>query len=131
MRVVKKVVLTISEDTEGKQIIFKRDDALAEQKLDGFTRAASSIFNIEMSSNEDMSFGDVDIIRHVYIEADGDFNLVFSGGTDILAVKLADTVVGRKAIFDADVQVTQVNIANPSATAELNGAYAVYGDLAP
>ncbi len=130
-RIVDTPTLTISEDVEGKQIIYKRDESLAKQTFDGFLRASSSIFNIALSSNEDMPLGDVDDVRGFYIEADGDFNMILNGGAEIIAFKLADTVTGRKAKCRMDAQVTQINIANPDTANALNGSFGVWGDIAP
>lgn len=130
-RLIDTPVVALTEDAAGKQIIYKRDEELAKQTIDAFERGASSIFNIAASANEDVSFGDVDDVRGFYIEADGDFDVIFNGGAETVSFKVADTTTGRKAKCRMDAQVTQINITNPDATNALTGSYCVWGDPTP
>jgi hypothetical protein len=118
----------ITDDAEGKDILFGLDDVKSEVIVDNMQRPTSGRFEIAALANENLPFGDVQDVRFVYIKADGDFDLKFNGGAEVLNVKKASTTIGTFAKFEAECDVTAVNVTNPSATAVLKGIWCVYGD---
>lgn len=138
IRIKHTVNIFISEDTEGLHPLFgKQDCALETTTVDAFDRCVSGKLNIAASGTENLPFGDVDSpIRGFSIEADRGFNIVFSGGSDILQVRPAvaptsgGAGTGAKIFVECD-NVTQVAITNPDATNAINGTYVVWGEPTP
>ena len=130
MRTRHLINVHVYDDTEGKDKLFGLDDDKAEVKLDGFQRQASGRFEIAVASDENLSFGDVQDVRFVYVKADNDFEVIFNGGVEPVVVKRGSAATTATARFAGELDVTAVNIANPSATVVLKGIYCFYGDPA-
>src|SRR3990167_25037 len=121
MRIKHKIIISITDDTEGKDKLFDLDEELAEIDTEAFAKCVSGRFEIAASSNENLSFGDVSDVRAVYVKADNDFNVKFNGGTEVFNIKRASTSHPAKMFLEIDT--TAVNLVNPSATAALKGTW--------
>jgi hypothetical protein len=130
MRVRHTINPFITDDAEGKDILFGLDADKAEVVVDGMQRYVSGRFEIAVSSNEDLSFGDVNDVRFLFVKADGDFDLTLDGTIGPISFKRASAATGSTARFGGECDIASANIANPSATVVLKGIWAAYGDPA-
>ena len=131
MRVRHTINPIITDDAEGKDILFGLDDDKAILDTSAFQRYCSGRFEIDISSSETLSLGDVQDVRAYFIKADGDFNLTLNGTVGPILHKTASTAAGKTARVCAEAQVTQIDVANPSAASVLKGIWCVWGDPSP
>lgn len=137
IRVQHTVNVFISDDTAGLCPLFGTQDTSKELKtLDAFDRCTTGKLNIAASGTEDLPFGDVDVPRGIYIDADRPFDVVFNGGVEVVEIRPAvapsgTELGGRAKLFMEVDSLTQVEITNPDATYALNAKYAVWGDPTP
>lgn len=130
MRVKHTINPVITDDAEGKDILFGLDEDKAEVVVDGMQRYVAGRFEIPASGNENLTFGDVTDLRFIFVKADGDFNIRMNGGVEVFAVRRASTATGATARFGGEFQLTALNVANPSALVVLRGIWSGYGDPA-
>lgn len=128
MRVEHQVTVQIHEDADARDGLWTPDKTVAKTVITNMQRMTSGRINLAGAAVETLALGDVASVRAVYLELDGNFNVVWNGGAEIFNFRLADTVAGRKARCFAEMLVTAISITNPSATVALNGRYVVYGD---
>jgi hypothetical protein len=118
--------------TSGEKVQFfdNSDDPDAEQIFDDLFHENDGTLKVDESTNENISFGDVATVYACHIEADGDFDLSIDGGAAFSIKARTNSKGATLARFTAYVNpTTSINIANPSASAKLNGRYVVLGDL--
>jgi len=127
MRVEHQIHVQIHDDTDAKDALWAPDKTLAKTVITNMQRHQAGTFQIDAAATENLSLGDIAAVRAVYIEVDGNFNVVWNGGAEIFNYLLADTTSGRKARCFNEMTVTACAITNPGAAA-INGRYVVYGD---
>jgi hypothetical protein len=130
MRIRHTINPIITDDAEGKDVLFGLDADRAEVVVDGMQRYVSGRFEIPAAGNENLSFGDVNDVRFLFVKADGDFNLTFDGTIGPIPFRRASVTTGSTARFGGECDVSSANIANPSATVVLRGIWTAYGDPA-
>lgn len=100
-------------------------------KLQSFTnmqRHAAYDINVAASGTETLSLGDIDNVKGLRLEFDGDANVTLNGATDPLQARRPDATTGRQAKLAFDGVVTQIDVMNPSTTAALTGFVVLWGD---
>jgi hypothetical protein len=129
MRLKHHVNVFITDDADGADVLFGNSDpATALQQIDAFKRYASGKLNIAASATENLPLGDVDAVKGVYVQLDGDFDVVFNGGSDTINFKKADTLTGRVAKMFMEADFSAIAITNPDGATEINGRFVVWGD---
>lgn len=126
IRVSHTVAVRTSRDTEYKQAMWNPDVTLAEEVLDGFEKQANGNFSIPASSTEAIPFGDVDLVRGMYLETDLECSVRLNGSLDAIELKPAEAGVPAKLFLEA--VINQVTIENPSTTTALTGVFVFWGD---
>lgn len=127
MRVKHKIIIDISDDTAGEDVLFSQSEKLALSQIDNWQRSNSGKMSIAALGTENIPFGDVGDVRFVYIKAAGDFDLKFDGGVELMHFKRALATSGTaKCLMEVDV--SSITIVNVSASAVLNLVFCVAGD---
>ena len=124
IRIKHKVNVRIAEDTGMKNLLFGPDNDLAEVTNDGYERQASGNLNIIANANEDVPFGDVDLVMGFYLKLNGDCTITLNGGAEPIAITKPTTSDFAKIFIEA--AVTQINILAPADQA-IVGTYCVWG----
>lgn len=128
MRIEYIVHAKITEDADGKDVLWNPDKTLATSVITNMGSETGGKFSIPASGVENLSLGDVASARAIAIEFDADANISLNGGTEVFQIRRPDTTVGRKARFFWEGTITQVRVTNPSSTAVLTGRHVLWGD---
>ena len=133
LRLKHKVVVQISRDTDQKQkgVVFLDDDSVQEVDTSGYLRSAGGDISIAVSSTEALNLGDVQAVRGLYLEVDGQCNVTLNGANVALDVQPDAGTTGKRGKLLLNAGITSVSVENVSATTVLTGFYAVWGDVAP
>jgi len=126
MRTKLKTNVIISNDADGKNVLFGFDDTLAEEVIDTYTRCVSGKFSVAPSGTEALPFGDVTLVKGLYVKADAGFNFVINGGADTFTSNAASTSGSSRVFLQADLSAFSVT--NTDATAALTGIWVAWGD---
>jgi hypothetical protein len=108
-----------------KRYLFKDDQTLATVQTDSFAKEMNSILAVTMSGSYTLSFGDITLVRGLYLELDQDALVAIKGAAPIQMRKLADGTVAKLFI---EAEINQVIVTNPSATTAMNGIVCAWGD---
>lgn len=126
MRLKHQVRVQAALDTGMKRALFSDDATLSQVSTDSFTKEANSVLAIPASATEALSFGDVTLVKGLYLEVDQDAKVRLNGGTEVIQLRKAAGVAKAKFFIEADL--TAVTVENPVADAALTGVYVVWGD---
>lgn len=128
MRIRHKVNVSITEDTDGKNVLFGPDDSLAEVQIDTYERQTSGRLKILEGATENVPFGDVDAVKGIYLKVDNDCQVVLNGGVEVIQLRKVGTTSTTYAKLFMEADLTQVAIEAP-ADAVVTGTYCVWGDV--
>jgi hypothetical protein len=126
MRLRHTVRVQAALDTQMKRALFNDDATLSQVQTDTFTKQANSVLSIPAASIESLSFGDVTLVKGLYLEVDQDALVRINGSTDAIQIRKASGVGKAKLFLEADIN--QVTVENPVADAALTGVYVIWGD---
>lgn len=129
MRLSHTLMVQIGQDSEFKKKLVYIEQSGAQVVSDGFLKQANSSFNIAPSGLEAMTFGDVEAVKGLYLESDSEVKVRINGSADAIQLRKAPDASLAKLFLEGDL--TELTIENPSAEAEANGFYTVWGDVAP
>lgn len=124
MRVRHTVQVEIARDSDMKRKLFSDDAQLSKVVIDTFQRQANSGLSIDVSSVESLSFGDVTLVKGLYLETSGDCLVRINGSLDPIPMKKSNGVA--KLFVEADISA--VTVENESTEDTLTGIYCVWGD---
>ena len=127
MRLIHTIQIQAARDIAMKRFLFKDDLTLATVQTDSFTTEASSILIVEPAETYELSFGDVTLVRGLYLELDQDALVAINGATPFQMRKPAD---GSVAKLFLEAEIGQISINNPSTDTVLNGVFVCWGDPA-
>jgi len=126
MRLKHTVQVQAALDAAMKRALFKDDVAAATVQTDSFTGQANSVLSIAPATLESLSFGDVTLVRGLYLEVDLDAKVRLNGSTDVIQLRKAAD--GTKAKLFIEAEITAVTVENPGAESILTGVFVVWGD---
>lgn len=129
MRIKHKVNVRIADDADFKNYLFAPDDALSEVVIDAYYRQVSGKFKITANTNEDLSLGDIDAVKGIYIRVDKDAVVKLNSGTEEIQMRRSGTGTTDYAKLFLEADITAVNIAAPT-TEDMTGMYCAWGDTA-
>jgi len=112
-------------DTAMKRALFNDDATLSQMQTDGYTKQANSVLSIAPEATESLGFGDVTLVKGIYLEVDQEAKVRLNGG-DAIQLRIAVGATKAKLFLEADI--TQVTVENTDDTAVLTGFWAVWGD---
>jgi hypothetical protein len=124
MRVKHTVQVQISQDADQKRKLYSDDATSAQTDTSGYTMQSNSLLSVEPSGLENLAFGDVTLVRGLYLEVDKEALVRVNGAADPVQLRIADGATKAKLLVEAEI--TQVTVENPSADV-LSGVYVVWG----
>lgn len=129
MRTKVKTNVIISDDADGKNVLFGFDDALSEEVIDVYTRCVSGRFSVAAGGavEETLPFGDIDNVQGVYVKADAGFVFRVNGGVEEITTVAASTSGSSKVLLQA--ALSSMIIKNTSVSSVLNGVWVAWGDI--
>lgn len=113
-------------DTVFKRALFNDSSATAATQTDAWTKQANSVLSVEPGGLEPLSFGDVTLVRGLYLEVDGNARVRLNGAAD--AIQLAKASDATKAKLFVEAELTQITVENPSGDTTITGVYVIWGD---
>ena len=128
MRVKSKVNVRIFDDQTEKDVLFGPDDDRAEVVNNNHQEWWGGRFVIAPSGNLTLPLGTVGTVRGLFVRTITDFNISINGGAAINIIKASGTATTDPVKFYMDGTLTTVQVTNVSASADLVGYYAVWGD---
>ena len=123
----------ITEDVAQDCPLFgKKDSSLRKAVVDSLQMSNSGKVKLTDASGgpvtESIPFGDVPSpIKGFYLRIDGDVDIVFNGGSDVLAVRKADSGEPWAEIFWMG-EFTAIDVTNNDVALPREGVFAVWGD---
>lgn len=127
MRVKHKVNVRIAEDTTMNNLLFAPSDSLSEVIRDEWDKSAGGTLNIAQGTDEDLSFGDVNTVRALYISVDQNVTVKINGSNDGITMNKGSSATYDFAKLFMEADITSVNIAAP-VDADVTGKFCVWGD---
>jgi len=124
MRVRHTVQVEIARDTDMKRKLFSDDAQLSQVVIDTFQRQCNSHLSINPASIETLSFGDVTLVKGMYLETDADCLVRLNGSSDAIPIKKSNGAA--KLFLEADI--SEVTVENQDTENILTGIYCVWGD---
>jgi hypothetical protein len=125
MRLKHTVQVQLSQDADAKRKLYSDDATSAQTDTSGFEKQANSLLAIDPAGLEDLKFGDVTLVKGIYLEVNRDAIVRLNGGTEAIQLRKAPDASVAKLFLEADL--TQVTVENPTSEA-LSGVYVVWGD---
>ena len=126
MRLKHTVQVQAALDTNMKRALFKDDVTLATVQTDSFAGQANSVLSIDTETLETLSFGDVTVVRGLYLEVDQDAKVWLNGSPDSIQMRKAPD--GTKAKLFLEAEITGVSVENTSEDTILTGVYLFWGN---
>ena len=126
MRTKLKTNVIISNDADGKNVLFGFDDTLAEEIIDTYTGCVSGKFSIASLASYTLPFGDIASVKGLYVKADAGFDFVMNGGVDTFTSNAASASGSSRVFLQADL--ASFALTN-NASATLTGIWVAWGDL--
>ena len=112
-------------DAAMKRAMFNDDATLSQMQTDGYAKQANSVLSIAPLATETLSFGDVTLVKGIYLEVDQEAKVRLNGG-DAIQMRMAVGSTKAKLFLEADV--SQVTVENTDDTAVLTGFVCCWGD---
>lgn len=124
MRTKLKTNVIISNDADGKNILFGFDDTLAEEVIDTYTRCVSGKFSVGAAGTEALPFGDVTAVKGIYVKADAGFTFSVNGNP-VVTANVASASGSSRVFMQADL--SSFSITNGGSSA-VTGIWVAWGD---
>jgi hypothetical protein len=125
MRTKLKANVIISNDADGKNVLFGFDDTLAEEIIDIYTRCVSGKFSVAGAGTETLPFGDVTLVKGLFVKADAGFQFSINGNP-VVTSNAASATGSSRVFLQADL--TTFAVTNVSTTDALTGIWVAWGD---
>ena len=125
MRLQHTVQVNLTQDIEGKRKLFSDAATAAKMDIRSYSHHVIGSINIATLETESLNFGDVTLVRGIYLELDQSAKVRLNGSTDIIQMNIASDATKAKLFLEAEI--TQVSIENPTANI-LNGVFVAWGD---
>ncbi len=125
MRLRRKIILKIADDTEMKDLLFQTDETLAEIVVDNFTTENDGKLKIAANATETLSFGDVTVVRGFFLKVDQDVIININALGEMQLRKAP----GAKFLNHfVEGEISSVTVKAPTLAA-VDGVYAFWGDV--
>lgn len=126
IRIKHKINVRVAEDTDMNNLLFAPKDDLAEVTIDGYEKSVSGVIKVPANTTENLSLGDVDTPKGLYLRVDNDCLVNINGLGDI-QLRRSSTATGVVAKLAIEADITSVAITAPVG-ADLNGVWCLWGD---
>jgi len=81
-------------DAAMKRAMFNDDATLSQMQTDGYAKQANSVLSIAPLATETLSFGDVTLVKGIYLEVDQEAKVRLNGG-DAIRIWIASPPFNR------------------------------------
>jgi hypothetical protein len=105
------------------------DVPLSEVVIDGYEKQTNGNFSIPVTSTESLPFGDIELVRGMYLETDIACKIRLNGSLD--AISMSPAEAGTPAKLFLEGEINQVDVENEDASTILTGVYVFWGDPTP
>lgn len=130
MRIRHKVTVHISDDASGKENLFGPfDDSVVEVVIDNYERQTSGKLKILAGATESLSFGDVDLVKGIFLKVNQDATVKLNGGVEVIQLRRAGTGANDQAKLFLEADLSSIEVTAP-AGGDVHGVYSVWGDPA-
>jgi len=126
MRIKHKIIVKVADDADMKDLLFSLDEQLSEVVIDSWTKAFSGKVTVALNTNENLSLGDIGVVKGLYLKANKDCVVKLNGAAEGLTLKRAGTTTAHFAKLFLEVGITSINVAAP-ATEDTEVLYCVWG----
>lgn len=125
MRTKLKANVIISNDTDGKNVLFGYDDTLSQETIDTYTGCVSGKFSVASSTTYTLPFGDLSSVKGIYVKGDAAYDFSVNGGAAITS-NIASSSGSSKVLLQADL--SSFSVTN-NGSAALTGIWVAWGEL--
>lgn len=129
IRVRHTVIARTSRDTDFKHAMFNPEVDQSEVVLDTFDKQCNSNLAVPATTKEELSFGDVDAVKGIYLEVLAAAKVYLNSSLD--AIELVPGASGQPAKLFLEANISKVEVENEAASGTLEGVYLVWGDPTP
>ena len=131
IRVRHTVAARTSRDTDFKKAMWDHDVSTAEVVTDAFDQGAGGTFSVAagVGTTKSLSFGDVQVVRGMYLEVNTNCKVRLNGSLDDIEMKISES--GKPAKLFLEGLISAVVVENESATDTIEGAACFWGDPTP
>lgn len=129
IRIRHTVIARTSRDTDFKKAMFNPEVELSEVVLDTFEKQANSNLAVPATTKEELSFGDVDAVKGLYLEVSAAAKVYINSSLDAIEMVPGDSGAPAKLFLEANI--SKVEVENEAASGTLQGVYLVWGDPTP
>jgi len=126
MRIKHKIIVKVADDADMKDLLFSLDEQLSEVVIDSWTKAFSGKVTVALNTNENLSLGDIGVVKGLYLKANKDCVVKLNGAAEGLTLKRAGATTAHFAKLFLEVGITSINVAAP-ATEDTEVLYCVWG----
>lgn len=126
MRIKHKVWINTAADSDMTDLHYAPDEVQRLIQTDAFGQWGGGSFNIEDSDNENLDFGDVDNVKGIYFQCNGNVKLKLNGSTDEITMQKFDSVSGTVCKFFIEATLTSINVVNATGAA-VAGHFHIWG----
>lgn len=112
MRVKHKVWVNTADDTGMEDLHYGPGETKRLVQSDAFGQWGGGSFSIADSANEDLDLGDVDNVKGIYFQVEGDVQIKINGSSDSIQLRRESATTGQVAKFFLEADLTQVNVVN-------------------
>lgn len=127
MRIKHAIVIKISDDAAGKDVLFETDSTLAESTIDSYAHSVSGRLTIPLNTTLAMSFDSLTAVRGIYLKVNQNCSVSINGGTAIV-MALADALTTTRAKLFFEGVITSVSVISP-VLLPVEVSYCFYGDV--
>ena len=120
-------MVQISADTDGNEKRYYPETK--ELVIDAFDRHSVKNFQVAAAASEALDLSDIAAVRGMYLEVDGDCDVVLNGSATPIEMRKSSTTTGVTAKLFIEGIIGSVTIDNTGGAAAVNGDVVLWGDL--
>jgi len=127
MRVKHKIWVNTARDSDMNDLVYGPAETERLTQIDGYDQWGGGSFDIAAAGTESLNLGDVDGVKGIYVEAEGDVEIKLNGSSDAIQMRVANTTSGSVARLFLEADITAVSVTNTDASASVTGHYHIWG----
>ncbi len=124
LRIKHKVWINTSRNTGMTDLVYGPGETDRLVETDAFDQWGGGSFSVATSGSEDLDLGDINNVKGIYFEADGEVKIKINGSVD--EIQLRRPVSSKPAKIWLEADLTQVTVVNGTAAA-VTGHYHIWG----
>jgi len=129
IRVKHNVLVQISADTDAKRKHYYPETK--EVVIDAFDKTTNRNFTVASAASEALDLSDITDVRGLYLEVDGDVDVIINGSATPISLKRSSTGTGVVAKLFLEASISSITIDNTAGSSAVNGEMAIWGDPTP